>query len=204
MNRVPPMFVVSPSAGAIEVDAPCESRAPRTLAGFLEGVERRALYVARLGVREADEALDIVQDAMLNFVRAYAKRPSDEWPPLFHRVLESRIRDHQRRRSVRHRFRVWLSKPPGEDEDSSDPLARIADEQEAGPLQRAADRDTRSALAKALGELPNRQRQAFTLRVWEGCDVSATAHAMGCSEGSVKTHLARALAALRRKLEACR
>lgn len=198
------MFVVSPSAAAVDLEAPNATRVPCTLAGFLEGVERRALYVARLGVREGDEALDIVQDAMLNFVRSYATRPSAEWAPLFHRVLESRIRDHQRRRSVRHRFRVWLSKSPGEDEDSGDPLARVADEQEAGPLQRAADRDTRSALAKALGELPARQRQAFTLRAWEGLDVAATALAMGCSEGSVKTHLARALAALRRKLEDCR
>ncbi len=195
------MFVVGPTADVLEAEAAIESRAPRTLAGFLEGVERRALYVARLGVREGDEALDIVQDAMLNFVRAYAQRPADEWAPLFHRVLESRVRDHQRRRSVRQRFRVWLSKPPGEEEDAGDPLARIADQQEAGPLQRAADRDTRSALAKALGELPGRQREAFTLRVWEGLDVAATALAMGCSEGSVKTHLARALAALRRKLE---
>lgn len=198
------MFVVTESTVAIAEDAPAFACAPRTLAGFLEGVERRALYLARLGVNERDDALDVVQDAMLTFVRSYAARPAAEWPPLFHRVLESRIRDHQRRRSVRQRFRVWFSKHPGEDEDAGDPLARIADDQEAGPLQRAADRDTRTALTQAMRELPGRQREAFTLRVWEGLDVAGTARAMGCSEGSVKTHLARALLALRRKLEACR
>ncbi len=199
------MFVVTECAALLVDGTPEASRTPRTLAAFLEGVERRALYIARLGVTERDDALDIVQDAMLNFVRNYARRPAEEWPPLFHRVLESRIRDHQRRRSVRQRFRVWFTRHSGDDEEvGGDPLARVADDREAGPLQRAADRDTRSALSQAMGELPGRQREAFTLRVWEGLDVATTARAMGCSEGSVKTHLARALSALRRKLEACR
>ena len=80
------MFVVTESAvtgaGSSGDDVPCVSSAPRTLAGFLEGVERRALYVARLGVSvsERDDALDIVQDAMLTFVRSYAQRPAVEWP----------------------------------------------------------------------------------------------------------------------------
>lgn len=197
------MFVVIDTAASLDVGTRT-SGVPRTLASFLESVERRALYIARLGVTERDDALDIVQDAMLGFVRSYAGHPAAEWPPLFHRVLESRIRDHQRRRSVRQRFRVWLTARPGDDEDNGDPLARVADDREAGPLQRAADRDTRSALLRAMRDLPGRQREAFTLRVWEGLDVASTAQAMGCSEGSVKTHLARALAALRRKLEACR
>ncbi len=197
------MFVVADSLAAIS-EGEARDAPPRTLASFLEGIERRALFIARLGVDGRDDALDVVQDAMLAFVRSYSRRPATEWAPLFHRVLESRVRDHQRRRAVRQRFRVWFSRHPVDEEDAGDPLARIADESEAGPLQRAADRDTRTALTQAMRELPGRQRQAFTLRVWEGLDVAATARAMGCSEGSVKTHLARALAALRRKLEACR
>ncbi len=175
---------------------------PQDLPGFLAGIERRALMLARIGLRDNEEALDAVQDAMLSFVRSYASHAAAEWPPLFHRVLESRIRDRQRRRKVRDRFRVWFkSGNDSGEERAADPLEQVADPREAGPLQHAADRDTRSALSAAVEALPRRQRQAFVLRVWEGCDVRATSRAMGCSEGSVKTHLARALAALRGKLE---
>ena len=56
-------------------------------------------------------------------------------------------------------------------------------------------------LAEALQQLPARQREAFTLRVLEELDVGTTARVMGCSEGSVKTHLSRARDALSKQLE---
>ena len=56
-----------------------------------------------MSVRDRDEALDIVQDAMIRLVRRYSRRPSEEWRPLFYRILQNRIRDVQRRRSVRSR-----------------------------------------------------------------------------------------------------
>ncbi|MDW8479200.1 MAG: sigma-70 family RNA polymerase sigma factor [Xanthomonadales bacterium] len=71
---------------------------------------------------------------------------------------------------------------------------------EPSPEGSAAGAELAAHLARALAELPLRQRQVFLLRVWEGLDVAATARALGIGEGSIKTHLSRALARLRERL----
>lgn len=177
---------------------PIATDAARALECFLRGVERRALRMAEYAIGQRDEALDLVQEAMLGFVRRYADRPEREWPPLFYRVLDSRLTDWHRRRRVRGR---WLTAWFDTREDGGDPLAEAPDLHEPGPLARLAGVEAAGALDAALAALPLRQRQAFLLRIWEGLDVAATAAAMRCSEGSVKTHLFRAQAALRRALE---
>ncbi len=169
----------------------------QSLDRFLAGVERRAYVSARLATRDGEEALDIVQDAMLVMVRSYAGRPEPEWGPLFHSVLQSRINDWRRRTRVRLRWRVWL----GRDEDTDDdPLQNLPDRASADPAAQAAGRKALGALEQALSALPARQREAFLLRAWEGFDTAQTARAMDCSEGSVKTHYSRAVQALRAQL----
>jgi RNA polymerase sigma-70 factor (ECF subfamily) len=172
----------------------------RSLDVFLRRVERRALRMAELATQSRDEALDLVQDAMFGFVRHYGGHDGAEWSPLFWRVLDSRLNDWHRRQKVRGR---WSFRPDDKDADE-DPIALAPDVREPGPLARMADGEASIALEAALRGLPLRQRQAFLLRIWEGLDVAATAVAMRCSEGSVKTHLSRALANLRRTLEAHR
>lgn len=174
--------------------------ATRTLEAFLRGVERRAWRVAELATGQREDALDLVQEAMLGFVSRYGERAPEEWSPLFWRVLDSRVHDWYRRHSVRSRWTAWLGRRDADDEES-DPLLAIADGAEPGPLARLADREAGSALDIALRALPLRQRQAFLFRMWEGLDVAQTATAMRCSEGSVKTHLSRALSRLRKQLE---
>lgn len=169
----------------------------RTLERFLAGVERRAYRMARIATRNSDDALDIVQDAMLKLVEKYADRGEAELGPLFHCILQSRIRDWYRRSSVRNRLRSWLG---SDDESEEDPLQLIADPAGRSPDEILAARGGIEALEEALTSLPLRQQQAFLLRAWEGLDVKDTARAMKCAEGSVKTHYSRALAALRVKL----
>jgi RNA polymerase sigma-70 factor (ECF subfamily) len=180
-----------------------QSDREQSLNRFLAGAERRALVIAELSTRNREEALDLVQDAMLAFVRRYTHKPQDQWPPLFHRVLQNRIRDWARRTRVRRRWRVCLQ-PDSGPADTADPIQTLPDPRGVLPEDAADRQAAMQALLRAIGDLPERQRQAVLLRIWEGLDVAATALAMGCSGGSVKTHLSRGLARLRERLEGCR
>jgi RNA polymerase sigma-70 factor (ECF subfamily) len=171
----------------------------RALNQFLAGVELKAFKIAQAALRHEDDALDAVQDAMLQLARAYAHRPEGEWKPLFYRILENRIRDMQRRRTVRGRVMAWLPLRGEDDEDEPDPIAQ-APSPDPQPTRRLELDQALTALEQALEGLPRRQRQAFLLRTLEGMDVAQTAVAMGCSQGSVKTHYFRALQALRAEL----
>jgi RNA polymerase sigma-70 factor (ECF subfamily) len=179
-------------------DSSAQTRS-RALNQFLSGVELRAFKIAQAGLRNEDDALDAVQDAMLQLARAYADRPAEEWKPLFYRILENRIRDMQRRRTVRGRVMAWLPFKAEDDEDEVDPIAQ-APSAEPSPSHRLEIDEAMKALETALQALPRRQQQAFMLRTLEGMDVAQTAVAMGCSEGSVKTHYFRALQTLRAQL----
>jgi len=170
----------------------------RAMNQFLASVERRALRIATLSTGDPDEALDIVQDAMLKLVRNYAGRPSEQWRPLFYRILANRITDQQRRQSVRRRFISWLTTTDGDDD--SDPMDGVPDPRAVVPDEAVGRADAMQALEIALGKLPARQRQAFLLRSLEGLDTRETALAMACSEGSVKTHFSRAVHSLRATL----
>jgi len=205
----------NPMAGfaSLEISIPQDLRAGRIaeargaqldqaaeLNGFLAGVERRAFRIAEMTVRNREDALDIVQGAMLRLATHYAGRPTSEWKPIFYRILWNGIRDCQRRRAARSRiFALLPGQWRGHDEDGEDPVAQVAD---AGPdpSTRAATGEAMQRLESAIAGLPARQQQAFALRCLEGLDVAETAAAMGCSEGSVKTHYFRALHTLRAQL----
>jgi len=166
---------------------------------FLATVELKAFRIAMASLRHEDDALDAVQDAMLQLARAYSDRTPEEWKPLFYRILENRIRDMQRRRSVRGRVMAWFPFRRDEEEDEQDPIAEAPSPDPQPPARLEMDQ-AMAALEGALHALPERQRQAFLLRNLEGLDVAQTAAAMGCSEGSVKTHYFRAVQALRARL----
>ncbi len=157
--------------------------------------------MAYLATGNREDALDLVQDAMLKLAQRYTSRDAQEWGPLFHQILQSRIRDGYRRNRVRNRWRVWFSNDTGDEGDESDPIQNLADTSNPDPMERVAEAHAATAVEAALRRLPLRQQQVFLLRVWEGLDVAATAKAMGCSAGSVKTHYSRAVHSLRVSLE---
>jgi RNA polymerase sigma-70 factor (ECF subfamily) len=173
----------------------------KELSDFLAGVERRAFKQALFAVRDDQFALDIVQDSMMKLAEKYSARPGAELPLLFQRILQNTIRDHFRRQKVRLTWTTQVSSlTGGEDGDDHDPLETLAAQADSNPQEAPSDQlqqsQTLEIIEKALQQLPHRQRQAFLLRYWEDMDVANAAAAMGCSEGSVKTHCSRATHAL--------
>lgn len=163
---------------------------------FLADIERRAFRIAQLATGNRDDALDIVQDAMIKLVQKYSNHPSSSWKPLFYSILESRIMDWHRRQTVRNRFRSWLNSSSDE-EDTEDQLEQQPADISSFPDIQLQDAEFMEHLNEALSALPLRQQQVFLLRIWEGLDISDTAKAMQCSESSVKTHYSRALEKLK-------
>lgn len=166
----------------------------RALERFLAGIERRALRIAQMLLRDHAEAEDAVQDAMIRLVRSYGGRPERQWQPLFYRILRNRITDGQRRRRVRSVLQAWRDDAAA-DGIAPDPVESAVDP--AGtPEQALEGGELLARIEQVLAGLSSRQREAFLLRNFEGMDVAGTALAMGCSEGSVKTHYHRAVQAL--------
>jgi len=177
------------------------------LSEFLASVERRAYKQALFAVREAENALDIVQDSMLKLAEKYGAKPAAELPMLFQRILQNTIRDFYRRQKVRSRWvTLFTALSPGREDDDADPLETLESADTSGSMEGPADRLEQSqvveVIEKELKRLPQRQRQAFLLRYWEELDVAETAAVMGCSQGSVKTHCSRAAHALAAALRA--
>jgi len=172
------------------------------LSAFLEGAERRAYKQALYAVRDEQASLDIVQDAMLRLVDRYGGRPAQELPMLFQRILQNAIRDWYRRQRVRASWMLLFSSMlrGRDDTDEADLLDSLPGSGDTPPVGVPGERLERAQVIEILedeiSKLPERQRQAFLMRYWEELDVADTARAMGCSEGSVKTHCSRAAHAL--------
>jgi len=181
----------------------------KELSDFLENVERRAFKQAVYAVRKDEAALDIVQDAMIKLAEKYGDKPADELPMLFQRILQNTIHDFFRREKVRN---TWVSLFSSfghggeEGQDDFDVLESLESAQGTEAAESSADKverqQTLMQIDAEIQKLPTRQREAFLMRYWQDMDVAETAAAMGCSEGSVKTHCSRATHALAQALRA--
>ena len=178
----------------ITKDHPLPSRLE--LSDFLASVEKRAFKQALFAVRNEESALDIVQDSMMRLAEKYGDKPLDELPMLFQRILQNAIRDYFRRQKVRSMWTTLLSAFSGPEDDDHDPLDTLEsadrDHKSESPQAQLEQRQTLGVIEREIEKLPPRQREAFLMRYWEEMDIAETAAAMGCSEGSVKTHCSRA------------
>ena len=163
----------------------------QTMDLFFRDAEQRAYLMAMTLTRNHHDALEVVQDSMLRLVQHYCDRQPDEWGPLFHRILQNRLRDWYRRNRVRQLLGGLL--PWQTAEASAEVTAESAE-------QRVIEDAELTGVLDALQALPLRQQQTFLLRAWQGMSTRETAFALSISENSVKTHYARATRALRATL----
>lgn len=175
------------------------------LSDFLKSVEKRAFKRSIYHVRDEDAALDIVQDTMMKLAQHYGDKPAAELPMLFQRILSNNTLDWFRRRKTRNalfsNMNEFESAGADADFDLLETLESLTDSEGTESAQDSAERtQTMQQIELQIKELPGRQREAFLMRYWEEMDVAETAAAMGCSEGSVKTHCSRAVHALSKAL----
>ena len=174
---------------------------------FLKSVERRAFKRSVYHVREEESALDIVQDSMMKLAEHYGDKPAAELPLLFQRILANCTLDWFRRNKTRKALFSNLSDFESDSGDGEFNLLETLELQDESQQTESAEKTVSRQqilleIEKEIQELPARQREAFLLRYWEEMDVAETAAAMGCSDGSVKTHCSRAVLALSKALKA--
>lgn len=185
---------------------PLRLASEQELSDFLKSVEKRAFKRSLYHVRDEEAALDIVQDSMLKLAEHYGDKPLAELPMLFQRILSNCTLDWFRRQKTRRALFSNMSEfANAGDDDEFDLLENLA-ATDTREVESAEDSTRRAQILREIeheiAALPGRQREAFLMRYWEEMDVSETAAAMGCSEGSVKTHCSRAVHALSRALKA--
>ncbi len=184
--------------GFISNEQATEQSVHSSMDSFLASVERQAFVIAMAACRDEQVALDVVQDSMLSMVKNYAAKDAESRAPLFFKILNNRITDQHRKRGF-GRFTQWFG--AGQDDETSPEAVDQLAGDDFSPDALADSDELQLAMKQALENLSFKQQQALILRLWQGLSVKETAVAMGISEGSVKTHLSRAVKEMRVHLE---
>jgi RNA polymerase sigma-70 factor (ECF subfamily) len=177
------------------------------LSEFLKSVEKRAFKRSVYHVRREEAALDIVQDSMMKLAEHYGHKPVEELPMLFQRILSNCTLDWFRRQKTQNALFSNMGDFESAGDDGDFDLLETLSASNNPEQNESAESQTERAqtlreIEVEIQQLPARQREAFLMRYWEEMDVAETASAMGCSQGSVKTHCSRAVHALGKALTA--
>ena len=147
----------------------------------------RLLRLCRLLLRNPQEAEDVAHEVFLKLVENdWVTDRAMSWGPWLTRVAINACRDRQRAAWRR----LWHGAPEEGELVDRNPTPEAA----------ALTGETREQIWRALRQLSQRQREVFVLRHVEGWSTQGVAEALGLSTGSVKRHLFRAVARLRKGL----
>jgi RNA polymerase sigma-70 factor (sigma-E family) len=149
---------------------------------FVTASQHRLRRSAYLMTGDWQTAADVTQEALVRVYVAWPRLQRGGGLPTYaRRALVSAVIDAGRRRSTRERYEDRVPVEP----ERGDHADHVAD---------------RALLLGALDALPPRQRACVVLRYFVDLSVAATAEALGCSEGTVKSQTSKALDQLRRRL----
>lgn len=167
-------------------------------AAFDELVRRhqgRVYAVAYRLMNNREDALDVAQESL---VKAYRKigtwEPTGGFVPWLLRLTSNQGIDHLRRRKRQRTVPLDEAFVPDTEGAAVEPMVPGTERQ-----VRANEIDAR--VREALAVLSPTQHTVFTLRHYEGLQLAEIAEQLGCTVGSVKVHLFRALKKLRGVLE---
>lgn len=163
---------------------------------FFIAHEKKAYAIAFMSLKNQEDALDVVQDVMIKFVQNYSNKEESCWAALFYRMINNRVTDFHRANNKKRKLFSFLTN----NEEQDEPISEFEDKNQIDIVNQINNEMAISHLQVALNDLPTRQLQSFMCRIWEGLSVAETAQSMKCSQGSVKTHLFRALSNLRSKV----
>ena len=165
---------------------------------FFKDNEKKAFRKINYQIQNEDNALDIVQDAMIKLIQNYQDKPIEEIAPLFYTILHNCLMDFLRRASFENKTFMNVENSDVEDpEGFQDNVFYESGQFEKDASFDFSQKESLKIIEAGLRELPERQRQAFLFRYLEELSVEETAEAMKCSEGSVKTHCFRAIQSLK-------
>lgn len=163
---------------------------------FFIAQEKKAYAIALMSLKNQDDALDVVQDVMIKFVEKYSKKKKQHWCSLFYRMIQNRITDFHRSNSQKKKYFSFFR-----NDEQENIVEQVADEKYVSALKQIDNDIKIERLQESLKTLSTRQLQAFICRIWDGLSVAQTAESMKCSQGSVKTHLFRALKQIKQQMK---
>lgn len=187
-----------PAAPELEMPIPTDVAAPACdFEALVRSYRPRIFRFALASLRDIDAAETVTQDC---FLRAYQARSrfrqdcsTQTW---LMQIAVNLIRDHLRNRRFRFWRRASLTAKP------TDSVGRAIADGGRSPEDQLLLKQRVAAIWTAAERLPEKQRTVFLLRFVEDMDLLEIAAATGMKEGTVKTHLFRALRAVRERLGA--
>lgn len=156
-------------------------------ADYVDFVAARRLHLRRVAYAICGDwhlADDLLQDALVKLYVAWPRVRRDQQPEAYVRQILVRVNIDEHRRRMRRTPTVTLTE--GMDTGQREGLPT----------------EERTTLFAALQDMPEMQRKTVVLRHWLGLSVQETAHELGISTGTVKSHTSRGLDALRTTLTA--